>query len=117
MLVDKVATIATDSDRERAGVRNRHTDGVHPGHRADGELVGSIEYGVCEGLPREVWLVPCQQQELLTESIARKAQLETRRRVAGEVVLIKRDDGATGPVIKQHVVIENQHWLQIAFDA
>ena len=85
-----------------------HRDRVHPGHgRRSSKRLDELQHRGGEGVPREVRLVAGEEQERLPERVVGERELEPRRPVVGQVVLVERDDGPARAVVEQHVVRED----------
>ena len=69
--------------------------------------VDEVEHRGREGVPREVRLVAGEQQERLPQRVVGERELEPRRAVVGQVVLLEGDDRAARAVVQQHVVGED----------
>jgi len=86
---------------------------VHPCRRRDGEAVDEVEHRGSEALPAEVGLETGEQQELLADLIAHQVEVERRRLVVGEVVVLELDDRPTRSIVEQLVDVEGRHDLVV----
>ncbi len=104
--VDQLGAVAADGHADRAGVRGRHRDRMHPGGIGDLVLLDQLDDRGREALPLEVGLEPGEQQERLAELVLGQVERELRGLVLGQVVVLERHDRAAGPVVEQGVGVE-----------
>ena len=111
--VDELLPVAAHGHADRAGVRDGHRDGVDPRDALDLEAIDQAEHRLREGLPPEVGLEAGQQQERLAELVVGQVQLEGRRLVVGQVVLVEVDDRTARTVVEQDVRVEGGDHLAV----
>jgi hypothetical protein len=87
----------------------RHGDRVHPGGGLDLEHVDELEHRRGEAFPLEVGLVAGEEQERLTDLVVREVQVECRRLVVAQVVVVEVDERTAGTVVEQGIVVEGCH--------
>lgn len=61
VLGDEFRTVAGNRDPERPGVRNRHTNRMHPRDGRDLVVIGDFDHRVDKAFPREIRLIAAQQ--------------------------------------------------------
>ncbi len=76
--------------------------------RRDVEDLDELQDRGGERVPREVGLVSGQQHERVSEGVVREGQLEPRRPIVGEVILLERDDRPASTVVQEHVIREHR---------
>ena len=106
--VDEIRAVSTHGNTDRPGVRRWNGDGLNPGNSRHRELIDQPQNGLREGLPAKIWLKARQQQKWALKFIFDQVELQSNRTIVRDMVLVERDHGSPGTIVKQTVIIEGR---------